>query len=395
MEHFYLSLPVSFPVVFCAAWDILGTMKVLIATDSFKGTLTPAQASETIGRAIAEVLPSASVTLAPVSDGGDGFLSVLSPWLGLSPFSLSSLDPSSRPITITVGINRERKVAVVESASAVGFQFLPDAPPLLQRTTVGLGMVLKTLHEQFPGFAIYLAAGGTITMDGGLGLVSALGLDPLDIAGRVLEATALNMNSVCAFAARHPFSADEFSGGTLLVDVDNYLLGQKGAAVVFGPQKGATAGQVQLLGEAYEGLMAAVSGYTGRAVIDEPGLGAAGGLGLMLTQVLGYRMRSGAEFLLLAMGFDDLLRSHDLVITGEGRFDEQSLQGKITGRVVKKAKEAGTPLVVFSGTADPSMELEHGDLVVLSHGEPGNMGVSRARAVLYNGARTFFKRVFC
>ncbi|WP_186828084.1 glycerate kinase family protein [Knoellia locipacati] len=334
-------------------------MHVVIAPDCFTGTLTATQAAEAMAAGWHDTAPGDALTLLPLSDGGPGFLDVLGRALEGETVALTVSDPVGRevPAAVLVVEHEGGRTAYVESAQAAGLHLLAadERNPALT-STWGVGqLVLAALEEDVDRIVVGL--GGSGTNDAGAGLLAALGAGPADVLARGGSALAQAPDDALTglLAAR-----DRFSGVDLVVatDVDNPLLGFKGASAVFGPQKGASPELAQEL-EGALGRFTEIVARTLPSPLDlltgsprrlerEPGAGAAGGLGYALF-LLGGRRVSGVDLVLDAVGFHDVVRESDLVVTGEGTFDWQSLQGKVAAGVAVAALEAGLPSVVLAG----------------------------------------------
>ena len=334
-------------------------MHVVIAPDCFTGTLTATQAAEAMAAGWHDTAPRDVLTLLPLSDGGPGFLDVLDRALEGDTVALTVSDPLGRevPAAVLVAGREGERTAYVESAQAAGLHLLAadERDPALT-STWGVGQLLLAALEAKPD-RIVVGLGGSGTNDAGAGMLSALGAGPpeqLARGGRAL-ATALDDALPGLLEARELLAGVDLVVAT---DVDNPLLGFKGASAVFGPQKGATPEVAQEL-EAALGRFTEIVGRTLAAPLDlltgaprrldrEPGAGAAGGLGYALF-LLGGRRVSGVDLVLDAVGFRDVVRGSDLVVTGEGTFDWQSLHGKVAAGVAAAALEEGLPSVVLAG----------------------------------------------
>lgn len=332
---------------------------VVIAPDCFTGTLTATQAAEAMAAGWHDTAPHDALTLLPLSDGGPGFLDVLGRALEGDTVALTVSDPIGREVPAAVlVVDREgERTAYVESAQAAGLHLLAadERNPALT-STWGVGQLVLAALDERPD-RIVVGLGGSGTNDGGAGFLAALGAGPAEVLARGGSALAQADDDALSglLAAR-----DRFSGVDLVLasDVENPLLGFKGASAVFGPQKGASPELAQEL-ESALGRFTEIVARTLPAPLDlltgaprrlerEPGAGAAGGLGYAL-YLLGGRRVSGVDLVLDAVGFHDVVRESDLVVTGEGTFDWQSLQGKVASGVAAAALEAGLPSVVLAG----------------------------------------------
>ena len=336
-------------------------MRVLVAPDCFTGTLTAGEAADAIAKGWRRSAPDDHLTLLPLSDGGPGFLDVLSRALGGTTVSVTAADPLGRPVPAAVLLVDEggRRTAYIESAQACGLHLLAvgERDPLVT-TTLGVGQLIEAAVAE-GATRVVVGLGGSGTNDGGAGMLAALGVGDPD----VLAAGGARLRDLADDAldgltqVRERLRAIEL---VLATDVDSPLLGFQGASAVFGPQKGATPEMTQelesALGRFAEVVRKVVPSsrdlLTGREMRleREPGAGAAGGLGYGML-LLGGRRVSGVRAALQAVGFEALVQGADLVVTGEGRFDGQSLRGKVVAGVAEVALAGATPTVVIAGQA--------------------------------------------
>jgi glycerate kinase len=300
-------------------------MRVLVAPDKFKGSLDALHAARAIARGVSRAFPAAEIDLCPLSDGGEGFDAVLGEALGgvvhtKAVTGLHGASVEGRFRLLADG------TALIESAQVIGLALLsPNARDAVEeRRTDGLGeLVLAALDAGATRIAIGL--GGTATMDAGAGLSRALGVD----APRV---------------ARTPI--------LVLTDVDNPLLGERGAPRTYGPQKGASAEDIVRIEAAFR-RFTAQAGDPG----DHPGDGAAGGLGYAFRVFAGAERRPGIDYVMDAVGFEARLDGVDLVLTGEGKLDAQTARGKVVSGVVAKSAARGIPVVALAGSAEDTTSL--------------------------------------
>jgi len=336
-------------------------MRVLIAPDCFTGTLSAGEAAEAIAEGWRRSAPQDELTLAPLSDGGPGFLDVLSQALEGTTIAVTVRDPLGRPVPagilmVDVG---DTRTAYIESALACGLHLLAggERNPMVT-STYGVGQLLEAAMAEGAG-RIVLGLGGSGTNDGGAGMLAALGAgDPDALAAGGARLSDLDDDALAGLGrVRERLQGVEV---VLATDVDSPLLGFHGASAVFGPQKGATPEMTQQLESALGRFTEVVSRVlpagkdllTGKDLrLDrEPGAGAAGGLGYGLI-LLGGRRVSGVQAVLGAVGFESLVKDTDLVVTGEGSFDWQSLQGKVVAGVAQAALAGAKPAVVIAGQA--------------------------------------------
>lgn len=338
-------------------------MKLVIAPDSFKESLDAQQVAFAIERGFKSIDPSIETVCVPVADGGEGTTEAL---VAATQGELKRnrvtgpLGESLEAIWGILGVQLDMPVtAVVETASASGLDKISSSQrDALRATTYGTGELILAALDQGVRRVI-LGLGGSATNDGGMGLLSALGARFLNAQGEQLVAggAALAQLETIDLTQLDPRLAEtEF---LVACDVDNPLLGERGASAIFGPQKGATPEQVVQLDAALENLANVSTRLLGKDMRDVKGAGAAGGLGYALVQFLNARMAPGIDLVLEAVQFNDLLAGADLVITGEGRMDGQSLSGKTPVGVARWAKRQNLPVIALCGSIGAGAEGVH------------------------------------
>ena len=334
---------------------------VLVAPDKFKGTLSAAQVAEHVSAGLRRVRPELELVAAPVADGGDGTVDAAVA-AGFRRVPVRVTGPTGVPVDAAFAVRGT--TAVVELAAASGLALLGDRRDPLGATSRGTGELIRAALDE-GCTEIVLGVGGSASTDGGAGMVAALGARLLDAAGHELPAGG---------AALAKLARAELSGldprlrsahVILASDVDNPLLGPDGAAAVYGPQKGATAREVELL----DAALARWARLVEPDAAARPGAGAAGGVGYAALAVLQATMRPGIDVVLELLGFEALLRGAALVITGEGALDEQTLHGKAPAGVAAAARRAGVPVVAVCGRC------------TLSAGQLAAAGISAAYAL--------------
>ncbi|MBP1784767.1 glycerate kinase [Micromonospora sp. HB375] len=322
-------------------------MRVLLCPDKFAGTLSAPEVAAAVAEGWRDVAPGDELLVRPLADGGPGFVEVLADALGGRRLPVPTVDPLGRPATGEILLTDDG-TAYLESAQACGLHLLSDAERDPKATTsYGLGL-LVTAAVEAGARTVVVGLGGSATNDGGAGMLVPLGVTPLDDAGRALPYGGAALTAVAALDGE-----PRLRGATLVAatDVDNPLLGLHGASSVFGPQKGADRADVLLLDAA---LTRWADVLTQRLPGCPPGLGAlpgggaAGGLGAAVL-ALGGRCESGIGLVTRAVKLDAALDAADLVITGEGSFDHQSLRGKVVAGVAGAARDRGVPCVVLAG----------------------------------------------
>ncbi|AYF77771.1 glycerate kinase [Nocardia yunnanensis] len=325
--------------------------RVLIASDKFKGSLTAVQVGAAVRAGIRRARPDAEVSVVPVADGGDGTVAAALA-AGFDAVPLTASGPTGEPVLTAYA--RRDDLAVVEMADVSGLVRLPDG--LLRPMTAtsrGTGEVIAAAVAAGCR-RIVLGIGGSAGTDGGAGLLEALGARLLDAEGEPIGdggAALTRVASIDLSALRERMAGVEV---VVACDVDNPLTGPYGAAAVYGPQKGADPAQVAeldaALGQWAQRLAAELGSDRRAGTFDElAGAGAAGGVGFAALAVLGATLRPGIELMLELVGFDEQLAGTDLVITGEGKLDEQTLHGKAPAGVAAAARAAGVPVVAVCG----------------------------------------------
>jgi glycerate 2-kinase len=323
-----------------------GPVKVLVAPDKFKGSLTAAEVADAVGRGLLDVRPDLELVKLPVADGGDGTVAA-AVGAGYTPIITRAVGPTGQPVEAAYALAGWR--AVVELAAVVGLDRLPDGhPEPLGASTFGLGLLIADAVGR-GATEIVLGLGGSASTDGGAGMVQALGARLRDAAGADLApggAALTNLATLDLAPLRAAVGATRF---VVASDVNHPLLGPTGAAAVFGPQKGAKPADIAVLERGLARWAAAVAKATGRDYANEPGAGAAGGAGFAAIALLGAAVRPGIELILELLDFHGRLADADLVITGEGSLDHQSLAGKAPVGVARVAAGRGIPVVAVAG----------------------------------------------
>jgi len=325
----------------------MNSMRVLICPDKFAGTLSAVEVAEAIADGWREAMPDDELTLRPLSDGGPGFIEVIA---AAKPearvLEVPTTDPLGRPATGQVLV--DGPTAYVESAHACGLHLLTEAERDPKRTTTyGLGALLIAAVEA-GARTVVIGLGGSATNDGGAGFLSAVGLTPRTPAGLFIGYGGAAVAQTATIDGMPRLRGADLVAAT---DVDSPLTGLHGASAVFGPQKGATREDVLLLDDALSRFSQVLEKSVRTCppgLAGLPGSGAAGGLGAALL-ALGGRVASGIGMVRELIGLDSRLDASDLVITGEGSFDEQSLHGKVVAGVANAARDRGVPCVVLAG----------------------------------------------
>jgi glycerate 2-kinase len=318
--------------------------RVLIASDKFKGSLTGAEVATAVATGVRRARPDVLVDTVPVADGGDGTLAAAEA-AGFTLVGVTATGPTGAEVRTSYA--RRDGLAVVELAAVSGLACLPDGVPApMTATSRGTGEVIAAAVDAGCR-RVLLGIGGSASTDGGLGLVRGLGARALDADGR--EVAEGGLDAVRTLDLSRVRARMAGVALTVACDVDNPLTGLRGAAAVYGPQKGADPEQVRVLDRALAHWADVVGRTTGQDHRTVPGAGAAGGVGFAAVSLLGAELRSGIALVLELTGFAALLAGVDLVITGEGSLDEQTLHGKVVTGVAAAAGAAGVPVVAVCG----------------------------------------------
>ncbi|MHA3771694.1 glycerate kinase [Verrucomicrobiota bacterium sgz303538] len=329
-------------------------MRILVAPDKFKGSLSAATVAETIARGWKTVWPDSEITLAPIADGGEGFAEALCQALGGEWVRLPVQDPIGRTVEGRFAWVEEGKLAIIEMSEASGlWRLKKDELAPLKANTFGTGQLIRAAIER-GAQRILVGLGGSATTDGGLGMAAALGYHPYVCDGEPMEPIPANFLSLTRIGVRDAIEMPEIIAAC---DVQNPLLGPRGTAHVFSPQKGADPETVKTLELGMENLADVVKLDLGCDFRETPGAGAAGGIGFGLLSFCGAQIRSGFELVAEVLQLEKRIAECDLVITGEGRLDAQSLEGKGPVGVAQLARKYNKPVLALAGSVTESEQL--------------------------------------
>lgn len=359
--------------------------RVLLAIDSFKGSVSSSRAESAVAGGVRRVWPDAQVSALPLADGGEGTLDAVAA-CGGEIVTCEVAGPLGKRVAARMLVDGEHESAVIEMAEAAGIGYSPcTESAALAATTYGVGeLMLRAVHTGAK--TLYIGLGGSATNDGGAGMLQALGARLVDECGCNIAPGLAGLEQVASVDLAPALRALNGARVVVLSDVENPLVGRRGALAVFGGQKGLPTGDVEALGRydvwmvgygrlldtaiaeaRAQGLLRVPEGArTFGSVLGVPGAGAAGGLGAALL-ALGAELRSGVETVLDLIGFDEHVRDVDLVITGEGNMDEQSAAGKAPVGVARRAKRYGKPVVAVVGGRADNLDAVYGrgiDLVL-------------------------------
>ena len=323
-------------------------MKIVVAPDSFKGSLTAIEVSDAIEKGIREVFPEAEIIKIPMADGGDGTVECLVNATGGKILEEKVIGPLGNEVWAFYGILGDRKTAIVEMAAASGLTLVPEnkRDPLIT-TTYGTGQLIKAALNQGCRKMI-IGIGGSATNDGGAGMVQALGTKLLDKDGEEIGFGGGELKKIVKIDIS--CMDKRLSDIKVLVasDVNNPLCGPQGASRIYGPQKGATPEIIEELDESLAYFAELIKRDLHKDIKDIPGAGAAGGLGASLIAFLNAELRPGIEIMIEAVKLEQAIKDADLVITGEGKIDSQTIYGKAPIGVAKIAKKHNIPVVAVA-----------------------------------------------
>lgn len=327
-------------------------MKVVIAIDSFKGSLTSLQAGSAAAEGVARVYPDAQSEIFPIADGGEGTVIALTTALNGKLETVEALDPLGRKIRCEYGI-LPNQTAVVEMSCAAGITLItPEERNPLNTTTYGVGQVIAdAIAKGCRDFIVGI--GGSATNDGGIGMLQALGFGILDKNGEQVVMGGAGLEKIAAITTENSLPELKDCTFRIACDVTNPLCGETGCSAIYGPQKGATPEQIALMDgwlNAYSDIVKSVFPNSDK---NMPGAGAAGGIGFAFFSFLNGKPYSGIDLILGEMPIESAIRDADLVITGEGRLDAQTVMGKAPIGIARIAKKYNKPVIAFSGCTTP------------------------------------------
>lgn len=322
-------------------------MKVVLAPDSFKGSLTSSQVADAMAEGVKRAVPDAEVVKLPLADGGEGTSYVLCDALCGQMVSCVAQNPMNEPIVAEYCVANER--AIIETAVASGLTLVAEHDRnAVKASSIGTGqLILDALNRGCVDFTICL--GGSATTDAGMGILEALGAKFYDSQSRELSACGENLVKIESIDVSGLDNRLKTCRFVAVCDVDNELFGTNGAAYVFSPQKGASEAEVKLLDEGLRNFAEQVKNSVGVDVSELKGGGAAGGIGAALVAFVGAELRRGVDVVLDAVRFDEIVADVDVVITGEGKADQQTLMGKLPSGVLDRSHRKGVSVALVAG----------------------------------------------
>lgn len=355
-------------------------MRILIAPDKFKASLTAGEAAAAISRGILRVFPDAVIGRVPAADGGEGTASALASAMDGEMVVCDTCDALGRKLRAEYGWIPHAKTAVLEMSQAAGLWRLAEGErDPLETSTLGVGRMLRDAVRR-GAEKILLGLGGSATNDAGCGMGAALGWRFLDAEGGELFPSPSALRKLAEVEPPDPFPARGFRV-TGLCDVRNPLLGDRGASAVFGPQKGASEQTIAELEDILGRVADIVERALGKTFRETPGAGAAGGLGFGILAFAAGRLEPGFKTIAAMLDLPEKIRAADLVVTAEGKLDRQTGEGKVPDGVAALARGAGKPVIAFGGALEHEDHLhQHFDALIPLANRPMGLDESRDRA---------------
>lgn len=337
-------------------------MKVTIAIDSFKGSLSTFQAGEAVSKSIKRIYPDAKTIICPIADGGEGTVDAIIAGTGGEKVETMVHNPIGTLIKSSYGIVPHTNTAIIEMSAAAGITLIDerDKNPL-NTTTYGVGeLILDAISKGCRNFIIGI--GGSATNDGGVGMLQALGFEFLDKDGKQVVYGAKGLKDIVEIRTDNQIKELKECNFSVACDVKNVLCGENGCSTIYGPQKGATSEMIIDMDRWLENYAKLTKEVLPLSDLNIPGTGAAGGLGFALVSYLGATLQAGIELVIKETGLEKYVKDSDVVVTGEGRLDGQSYMGKAPVGVAKLAKKYNKIVIAFSGcvTDDAVICNEHG-----------------------------------
>lgn len=337
-------------------------MKVVVAIDSLKGSLTSLEAGRAIREGVLRAIPEAEVCVRPLADGGEGTVEALALGMGGQLEKVMVTGPLGKPVECVYGILPERQLAIVEMSGAAGITLVPELErDPMNTTTYGVGEVIRDAIQKGCRHFI-VGIGGSATNDGGIGMLQALGFGMLDKDGKQVCFGANGLKELRSISLEHVLPELRECRFRIACDVTNPLCGDKGASAIYGPQKGATPEMIREMDGWLKDYAELAKTIIPRADREVPGTGAAGGLGFAFLSFTNAVLESGIKIVLEETRLESFVKDADVVITGEGRLDGQTVMGKAPIGVAGITKKYHKPVVAFAGCVTPDAVAcnEHG-----------------------------------
>jgi glycerate kinase len=366
-------------------------MRVLIAIDKFKESLTSVEAANIIQAGIKKIHPNYHTTVLPMADGGDGFADTLKFYLNTETVFVNSVNSLNNKIKAYYEWNGKNKTAIIELAVCSGLASIPvKKRNPLKTSTYGTGLLIQHAIQK-GAKKIILGLGGSSTNDAGMGIAVALGFNFLDKLGNQLEPVGESLNKIATIIVPKKLPKISFE---IASDVVNPLFGKNGAAYIYSPQKGASKAQVLLLDKGLKNIALIISKSTGKDISKLKGIGAAGGVAAMIVPYFPFSIKSGFQLIAHLSKLEKRLKKTDLLITGEGKIDLQSFQGKIVGSLIKYAKDLSLDLLLIAGKIANVSKTRISKYKVIELADDKNSieySIKNAKKILNNKVYNYFK----
>ena len=353
-------------------------MKIILAIDSFKGSLTSIEAAEAAREGILQIHPEWETDLIPIADGGEGMLSVMLSATQGKVQTMRAHNPCMELTPTEYGISADGTTAFIEMASISGLPLIREEQRNpMKTTTYGTGELIRDALEK--GCTRFIVGiGGSATNDAGTGMLQALGFRFLNAEGKALGQGGEILSEIASIDTSEVHPLLKNAHFIVACDVKSPFYGPEGAAHVFARQKGADDAMIAVLDEGMRNFAQVIAQDTGRDIAHIAGSGAAGGMGGGMMAFLNAELKPGADLLLEISRFDERIAHADLIITGEGRIDRQSLMGKIPGRILEKGKELGIPVVALAGCVEEEEWLKKAGFIEIFAVTPKGMPLEEA-----------------
>lgn len=353
-------------------------MKIIVAIDSFKGSLTSTEAGQAAIDCIQSLFPNCQTELIPIADGGEGMLAVMMSTTQGHIQSLEANNPCMEKITASYGISLDGQTAFIEMANISGLPLIKKAQQNpLETTTYGTGELIRDALEKGCQ-EIIVGIGGSATNDAGTGMLQALGFQFLDKNGNALGQGGKILGKIVHVCTKNVHKLLKTAHFIVACDVQNPFYGPNGAAAVYARQKGADDNMIEKLDQGMRSFSQVIQQTTGKDISPIPGSGAAGGMGGGMLAFFNAELRSGADLLLELSQFESKIENADLIITGEGRIDRQSLMGKIPGKILEIGKRKGIPVIAIAGCLEDEEILKSAGFKGIYTTKPDSMPLEEA-----------------
>ena len=374
----------------------LQAMKIIIAPDKFKGSLTSFEVCDAIATGIKQADSSVEIFSFPMADGGDGFASVLQHYYKTETVYCDTVDPLYRKINATYQWNKVSKTAIIEMAVASGLVLLKAEERSATKTsTFGTGMIIRNAIEKGAD-KIILGLGGSATNDAGIGILAALGFLFIDEGNNELSPVGESLLYIKKIIAPRSLPGITIE---IALDVQNTLYGPQGAAYIYAPQKGADEKAIKLLDEGLRNFAFIVQEQTGKDISSIPGTGAAGGIAAGLLAFFDVILKKGIDMVIEASGIEKEIDNTNLIITGEGKMDKQTLDGKVVSKMAALANERNIPVIAFCGISEESnllkqrLNITHIESLV-SEGTTKEAAMNNGKNILIKKAKQVYQNNF-